>query len=111
MDQYLISERWHLVSSPVSNSSIATYMDIYLKQWNETDSTWTYLSQPTTIPMNATQGYASWASDDLTNTTTVNYEGNLNNGDYNINLAYTLSSNATGWNLFGQSISISTRLE
>jgi hypothetical protein len=101
MEQYLSSERWHLVSSPIANSTIATYMDIYLKQWNETDSTWTYLSQPTTIPMNATQGYASWASDALTNTTTVNYEGNLNNGDYNINLVYTLSSNATGWNLLG----------
>ena len=101
MEQYLTSERWHLVSSPMANSTIEAYMNIYLKQWNETDSTWTYLTQPTTLPMNATEGYSAWASDNLTGTVTVNYEGNLNNGDYPLSLAYTASSNAAGWNLLG----------
>ena len=101
MEQYLTSERWHLVSSPMANSTIETYLNIYLKQWNETDSTWTYLTQPITIPMNAAEGYSAWASDNLTGTVTVNYEGNLNNGDYPLSLAYTPSSNAAGWNLLG----------
>jgi hypothetical protein len=101
MEQYLTSEKWHLVSSPMANSTIETYMNIYLKQWNETDSTWTYLTQPVTLPMDATSGYSAWASDNLTGTTTVNYDGNLNNGDYPLSLAYTPASNATGWNLLG----------
>lgn len=101
MEQYLTSERWHLVSSPMANATIETYMNIYLKKWNETDSTWTYLSQPVTMSMDATSGYSAWASDNLTGTTTVNYDGNLNNGDYPISLAYTPTSNATGWNLLG----------
>ena len=101
MEQYLTSERWHLVSSPMANATIETYMDIYLKQWNETDSTWTYLTQPVNLPMNATTGYSAWASNNLTGTTTVNYEGNLNNGNYPLSLAYTPASNATGWNLLG----------
>ncbi len=101
MEQYLTSERWHLVSSPMANATIETYIDIYLKQWNETDSTWTYLVQPLSMPLNATTGYSAWVSDALTGPTTVNYEGNLNNGDYNVSLAYTPTSNATGWNLIG----------
>lgn len=101
MEQYLTSEKWHLVSSPMANATIETYLDIYLKKWNEADSTWTYLTQPVSIPMDATTGYSTWASDGLTGTTTVNYEGNLNNGDYLVPLAYTPASNATGWNLLG----------
>ncbi|NOX47272.1 MAG: T9SS type A sorting domain-containing protein [Chlorobi bacterium] len=101
MEQCLASERWHLVSSPMANATIETYLDIYLKKWNETDSTWTYLTQPISMPMNASEGYSAWASDNLTGTVTVNYEGNLNNGDYPLSLAYTPVSNATGWNLLG----------
>ncbi|MEZ5196894.1 MAG: hypothetical protein R2764_10950 [Bacteroidales bacterium] len=101
MEQYLTSERWHLVSSPMANATIETYLDIYLKRWNEEDSTWTYLTQPLSIPMDATTGYSAWASNGLTGTTTVNYEGNLNNGDYLVHLAYSPASNATGWNLLG----------
>ncbi len=101
VEQYLTSERWHLVSSPMTIATIETFMNIYLKQWNEVDSTWTYLTQPVTIPMVATTGYSAWASDNLTGTVTVNYEGNLNNGDYPISLTYTPASNATGWNLLG----------
>jgi hypothetical protein len=101
MEQYLTSQRWHLVSSPMTNAAIETYLDIYLKKWNEADSSWTYLVQPVTLQMEPAAGYSAWASDDLTGTTTVYYEGTLNNGDYAVSLDYTPASSATGWNLIG----------
>jgi len=101
VEQYLTSERWHLVSPPTANSTIEIYMDIYLKQWNEQDSTWSYMIQPTSTLMNASEGYSAWASDDLTGTTTVEYKGNLNNGNQLVNMSYTPTSNATGYNLIG----------
>ncbi|MEZ5082640.1 MAG: T9SS type A sorting domain-containing protein [Bacteroidales bacterium] len=102
VEQYLTSERWHLVSPPISNAQISAYFDIYLKAYNEPTDTWTYLVEPTTIPMNATQGYSAWASDNYTGSTTVSYSGTLNTGNYTLNpLSYTLASPNTGWNLIG----------
>lgn len=102
VSQYLISERWHLVSPPVSDAVIEPYLDIYLKEFNEPDNSWTYLVNPLTIPLNPTQGYSAWASDDLTGTTEVLFTGSLNSGDYPISgLSYTPGSGAMGWNLIG----------
>jgi len=102
VQQYLSSERWHLVTPAVTGATISTYMNIYLKEYNEPDNTWTYLFQPTTLPMNTTQGYAAWASDALTGSTTVTYDGVLNTGDYYMpSFSYTLTSPTTGWNLVG----------
>jgi len=101
-EQYLTSERWHLISPPISNGQIATYLDIYLKEYNEPTDSWTYLVEPITIPMNATQGYAAWASDVYTGTTTVSFLGLLNNGDYAVGpMSYTPASPNVGWNLLG----------
>jgi hypothetical protein len=105
MQQYLSSERWHLVSSPISNAEIGVYMDIYLKEWNEYDSSWTYLVQPTTLPMNTGRGYSAWSSDNLLGTTVVNYSGTLNTQDVTVNLPYTPASPSTGWYLAGNPFS------
>ncbi|MBL7104405.1 MAG: T9SS type A sorting domain-containing protein [Bacteroidales bacterium] len=103
VEQYLTSERWHLVSPPISDATINVYFDIYLKEWNEPDSTWTYLVNPTTSPMNETQGYAAWSSDIYTGTTTVSYSGALNTGDKIPTISYTVSAThaGKGWNLIG----------
>ena len=101
VEQYLSSERWHLVSPPVTGATISTYMDIYLAEYNEPDNSWTYMTTPT-MPMNATQGYAAWASDALTGSATVTFDGVLNTGDYFMpSFSHTLTSPATGWNLVG----------
>ena len=105
MQQYLSSERWHLVSPPISNAEIGVYMDIYLKEWNEYDSSWTYLVQPTTLPMNTGRGYSAWSSDNLLGTTVVNYSGTLNTQDVTVNLPYTPASPSTGWYLAGNPFS------
>ena len=103
VQQYLTSEMWHLVSPPISDAEIGAYMNIYLKEYNEPTDTWTYLVNPVTMPMNPTQGYSAWASDDLTGPTTVNFAGTLNaNTDYPIgSLSHTPASPGVGWNLIG----------
>jgi len=101
--QYLTSERWHLVSAPVSNTTINTYLDIYLQEYNEPDNSWAFLVQPTSLLINTGQGYAAWASDALTGSVIVNFSGGtLNNSNYQItNLDYTPASEKAGFNLVG----------
>ncbi|MEZ5195904.1 MAG: T9SS type A sorting domain-containing protein [Bacteroidales bacterium] len=100
--EYLTSQRWHLVSPPVSGASIDVYYDIYLKEYNEPTDTWTYLVTPTTMPMNVGQGYAAWASDDYTGSTTVNYRGSLTNSNITLNsLDFTAGAAKEGFNLIG----------
>ena len=102
VQQYLTSERWHLVSPPVTGATIFTYLDIYLKSFNENDNSWNYLVQPTSMPMNIDQGYSAWASDAMTGSTTVTYTGVLNTGDQTIPaFSYTPASPVVGWNLIG----------
>jgi len=102
VEQYLSSEKWHLVSPPVSGATINTYYDIYLKEYNEPSDTWTYLETPTTMPMNVTQGYSAWASDAYTGSTNVSYTGNLSNTDHAINsLSFTSAAAKAGFNLIG----------
>jgi PKD repeat protein len=103
MQQYLSSERWHLISAPVAGATINTYYDIYLKEWNENDSSWTYLVQPTTMPLNVNKGYAAWASDNITGSTLVTFSGSFNTGDQVPILSYTSSAThlGKGFNLVG----------
>ncbi|MCD4694918.1 MAG: T9SS type A sorting domain-containing protein, partial [Bacteroidales bacterium] len=102
VEQYLTSERWHLVSPPVTGATINTYLAIYLKKYNEPTDTWTYLTEPTSTPMNTGQGYAAWASDNYTGTTTVSYTGTLNRNDLLLNtFDYTPAATNTGFNLIG----------
>jgi PKD repeat protein len=103
VQEYLSSERWHLVTSPVTDATISTYLSIYLKEYNEPTNTWGCLTQPTTIPMNICKGYAAWASDLLTGSKVVNFIGSgLNNSTYVISdLDYTPASVKAGFNLVG----------
>jgi hypothetical protein len=105
VQQHLTSERWHMVSPPITDAIINTYFDIYLKFYNEPTDTWTYLILPVTIPMNVAGGYAAWASNSLTGTKTVEFTtsgGTLNNTDYYIDtLSFTPGAPMEGFNLIG----------
>lgn len=101
VEQYLVSEQWHLVSPPVSNAQIGTYMDVWLKKYDEENDEWIYLVEPVTMALNASQGYSAWTSDALLGTTTVNFSGLLNNGDFSVSLSYQSSTANIGWNLIG----------
>lgn len=101
VEQYLISERNHMVSSPINDAMIETYAGIYFYRFDEPTNTWDNITE-SAFPMMVTQGYRVWASDDITGSTTVDFAGPLNNGDYGINaLSYTPESPTTGWNLIG----------
>lgn len=103
VQQYITSERWHLVSTPVAGATINTYFDIYLKEYDEPTNSWNYLIAPTTIPMNSGQGFAAWADDLYTGSTIVEFTGgNINNSDMVISsLDYTPASPKAGYNLIG----------
>lgn len=102
VEQYITSERWHLVSSPISDAIINTYYDIYLKEYDEPTDTWLYLVNPVTMPMNVPQGYSAWASDIYTGTTISLFPGTMNVEDVVINnLSYTPAAPMTGFNLIG----------
>jgi hypothetical protein len=102
VEEYLSSQQWHYVSSPIGGATIATYFDIYLMTFDEPTGTWNYLVNPITTPMNVGQGYAAWASDAITGNTIVSYEGLLNTGDIGYtSLTYTPASANTGNNLVG----------
>lgn len=103
VQQYITSECWHLVSPPVTSATINTYLNIYLKAYDEPTNTWNYLIEPTTIPLNAGEGYSAWADDLFTGTTTVEFtSANLNHSDLVISsLDYTPASPKAGFNLIG----------
>ncbi|MBM3435746.1 MAG: PKD domain-containing protein, partial [Bacteroidetes bacterium] len=103
VQEYISSEKWHLVSSPVADATIYTYLNMYLKVYNEPTNTWACLNQPTTLPLNVCQGYAVWASDALTGSKIVNCTGSgLNNSSYLLsNLDYSPASEKAGYNLVG----------
>jgi hypothetical protein len=105
VQQYVTSQRWHMVSSPITDATINTYYDIYLKYYNEPTNTWTYLVNPTTLPMNIAQGYAAWAADQYTGTTTVTFTtstGQLNDSEVTVDtLDYTSGAPLVGFNLLG----------
>lgn len=103
VEQYLSSERWHLISSPVVSASVEAYWDIYLKDWTEQSSSWYYIVDPNVWPtLYPTEGYAVWADDDLTGSTTVTLDGELINGDAGYYyLSYTPTASQFGWNLVG----------
>ena len=102
VQRYLESERWHYISSPISDGLSGIYFNIWLKEFYETDSTWFYIV-PVNIPLNPMQGYATWADDDLTGSTTVSYDGALNTGPLNISLTNHGGAvhNSRGYNFVG----------
>jgi hypothetical protein len=101
-EQYLVSERWHLVTPGLTGETIEPYENTYFKTWHENDGTWEYLVLPMTIPIEASVGYSVWTSDAYTGTKTVSLEGNLLAGDIAATgLSYTPGSPQLGYNLVG----------
>jgi hypothetical protein len=99
---YLSVDQWHLVSAPVSGAKSSVYLDIYLKYFTESDSSWNYI---TSLNYNLTpgSGFAAWAASWLTGSTTVTYEGAFNSGDVVVSgLTYNTGMGfGDGWNLVG----------
>ncbi|HPE57802.1 MAG TPA: T9SS type A sorting domain-containing protein [Bacteroidales bacterium] len=102
IQQYLSSERWHLITPPVQQTIIGLFENLYLKQWHENTANWEYLITPLTTQMNMTQGYAVWAADELTGPKTIVFEGSTRAGNTAFaDLTYTTGTGQDGWNLVG----------
>ena len=100
-ERYLTSEKWHYVSSPISNGLSVIFTDIYLKKYAETAGEWQYITS-LNEPLNPMQGFASWPSDNYTGPTTVFYTGNFNTGvQQSAVLTNTAGLESAGYNLVG----------
>jgi len=100
IEQYLEADRWHLVSSPVSNATAVVYLNIYLKAFLEPFNSWQYITS-TTYPLTKGKGFSAWSSGSLAGNTTVSFTGTPNTGDMSFTgLTYT-PAQGKGWNLVG----------
>ncbi|MBN2175737.1 MAG: right-handed parallel beta-helix repeat-containing protein [Bacteroidales bacterium] len=104
---YVDADRWHYLSSPVSNAVSNVFLELYLKQWHENDSSWSYIV-PVDVPLNPGQGYASWSYSGDQGTKTVAFTGgSLNTGTLNLPVTATDQGgnasidNGEGWNYVG----------
>jgi hypothetical protein len=102
VERYIEEEEWHYVSPPISDGLSGIYLDIYLKTFDEEDSTWFYII-PVNIPMIPMKGYAAYATTELTGSKKVYYDGTLNTGSYNINLTNHAGAthHSRGYNFVG----------
>ena len=107
VEQYLQTNRWHMVSSPMQAETIEAYLWHYLAQYHENDDSWTYLDLPLSIPLNVGEGYFAWKYVVDPNGTnppspdSVVFSGAMNYQNVDLSLGNTVSSANTGWNLIG----------
>jgi len=103
VEAYYTDSRWHFISSPVSNALAGIFSGIYLKEWNESSYTWSYINS-TTQPLAVGQGYEIWST---VGNPTINYVGgNINSGNASPTVTATDSNgggigSGEGWNLVG----------
>ncbi len=95
-------DEWHIVSSPVTNELSAVYTGIFLLDWYEPDSLWSYVTS-TTDPLNATEGYFIWSESNISSPVDVSFCGLLNTGNQIVsNLTFNDNpGEGHGWNLIG----------
>jgi hypothetical protein len=116
VQRYLDNDKYHYISSPISNGTINTFLGIYLLKFVETNANsgdttnwannWVYLTLPTTTPLNVMQGYAAW-NQTGSGTNDFTFSGTLNNGPSGSPVQLSPSptnsgsSYGKGWNLAG----------
>ncbi len=94
VERYLAANKWHLVSSPITNAFSGVFTGIWLRPYNESTNQFGAYIVPTTIPMNVGQGFSNWTYNNETRT----FLGIVNNGTVGpIHLPRT----NLGWNLIG----------
>lgn len=103
VEQHLSQDRWQMVSSPVTSAQADVYAGIYVLDWNEPDSTWSYITS-LSDPLNTAEGYFIWSGSTISSPTDVEFTGMLNTGNQTAaNLSYNDSNigEGHGWNLVG----------
>ena len=103
VESYITEDKWHIISTPISNAQSSVFTDLYLMYFDETDYSWHYIT-PLDYDLTEGRGFMAWSASGSNGNATVSYEGNLNNGDILVTgLSYTASQPMAerGWNLVG----------
>jgi hypothetical protein len=107
IEQYIVKDMWHMVSSPVPGEVNGAYMWMYLYDWIESTESWVFMNQPTNQPLVAGRGYFVWAVTNNDPYPTPEDVVTLNGYQFNWNtindfaLTYTASTTNPGWNQVG----------
>ncbi|MBU1369602.1 MAG: right-handed parallel beta-helix repeat-containing protein [Bacteroidetes bacterium] len=88
---------YHIISPPNNNSSAGMFAGDYLLNWNETTSSWDYITDPNELLIPATGYYLYGQS----KTTTHTFNGTPNTGAQQIALSASGSGGMQGFNLVG----------
>lgn len=102
--KYYTDNRWHNVSSSLSNVLSGIFSGLYLYEFDETSFSWTNIYSMNQL-LNPGQGYLIWST---VGNPTISYTGgNLNTGNLTATLSYTDQNNNStvdaneGWNMMG----------
>ena len=97
---YLPQDSWHAVAPVVSNDTAGVFTGVYLEQYSEADSSWSYIvSTHTPLPLGS--GYFAWSSGAGF---TANHVGVIQVADVNPSISFTSPHphpGGQGWNLIG----------
>ena len=94
IERFLAANKWHLISSPITNALSGIFSGIWLRPYNETANQFGEYIVPTNIPLIVGQGFSNWTYNNEVRT----FSGTVNNGIVgSINLPHT----NLGWNLIG----------
>ena len=98
VESYHTPNSWHLSAPPVSGEYANVFYQMYLTEWNEVDSTWTFIA-PGSYPIYSGSGFGVW----VTNNYNAAYQGTLMTGDFTPSgLSYNNGAGeGHGWNLLG----------
>jgi len=103
VQQHIVRDQWHIVSSPVSAAQSGVYLNCWLYKWTEPDSTFAFISS-TTESLTVGKGYHMWSAStgSYIGPTDVSFTGLLNTGNYSPTITYNTGSNkGYGWNEMG----------
>lgn len=95
--QYISPNRWHYVSSPISDAKSGIFTGVYLKYFNEPSYLWNYITS-TTAALSPMVGYSAW---NYTSAYVANYVGELNIGPQSANITAQHTPTNIGYNLVG----------
>jgi len=89
----------------MSNAQSVIFWDIYLTKWDEPTGVWTYIV-PGNVSLPPMEGFGAWSADFYLGSTTVQYEGLVNTGDYSSQILTSLGPNGAvdgtrGFNFVG----------
>ena len=108
VERYISEDAWHYISSPVSGAISIIFLDIYLRNWDESTYSWNPYITSLTEPLTPGMGFAVWSMGSTTGNTIIQYTGGqVNGGDVTLPVSATdANSNfaigdGEGWNFVG----------